>query len=242
MRRNKRTEFSIVGFSLALATSFGLAPSFAADSDCQNVIADAAAAPSTAPNTGTTAGGDAATAVVATLKSEQQQLRRMGEAIKRTRRAAGDILQECTQPVEMMGEIDIIGQDVIPIMPATAEGFGNNYMPPRPKYINLHMAQLDALVPILKDDMNTLAIPDVEKDYAKQPMEDLYGNYSDFQKLYATLITLTKDKVDYNVQELMSTAHGIDSTCKGMDAARKKLLHEETKAEKQEQKLEKEKK
>lgn len=234
MLRNKRVALSSIAFSIALASGFHATASFSADSDCQNKIADAAAA-----STSTASGGDSTSSVVATLKSEQQQLRRMGEAIKRAKRAASDVLQECTQPVEMMGEIDIIGQDVIPIMPATAEGFGNNYLPPRPKYMNLHMAQLEALVPILKDDVESLAIPDVEKDYAKQPLDELNGNYADFKKLYATLVTLTKDKVDYNVQELMSTAHGIDATCKGMDAARKKLLHEESKAEKQEEKNEK---
>lgn len=192
-----------------------------------------AAAPATTGNTG------GAAAIVATLKTEQQQLRRMGEAVKRTKRASGDLQMECTQPVEMMGEIDIIGQDVIPIMPATAEGFGNQHMPPRPKYINLHMAQLAALVPILQEDISSLTIPDVEKDAAAGPLEDLQGNMDDLNKHYARLVEITKDKVDYNVQELMSAARGIDSCCKGIDMARKKLLHEDTKLEKVEEKAEK---
>ena len=205
----------------------------------EQVAAATAAAPkdssaSAAPATTDSTTG--AAAVVATLKTEQTQLRAMGEAVKRTKRASGDLLMECTQPVEMMGEIDIIGQDVIPIMPATAEGFGNNYAPPRPKYINLHMAQLSSLVPILADDIKSLKIPDVEKDTAAGPLEDLQGNMDDLNKHYARLVEITKDKTDYNIQELMSAARGIDSCCKGIDMARKKLLHEDARLEKQEEK------
>ncbi len=177
-----------------------------------------------------------------TLKTEQQQLRRMGEAVKRTKRAALDLIQECTQPVEMMGEIDIIGQDVIPIMPATAEGFGGNYAPPRPKYIDLHMSQLNAIVPILQDEVKTLSIPEEEKEFAKQPLEDLNGNMGDMLLHLKKLQALTKSVEDWNVQEMLSESKGIISTVKELDSARKKLLHIDEVLEKKEEKLERQEK
>lgn len=176
-------------------------------------------------------------AQLSALKTEEQQLRRMGEAVKRTRKAAMDIINECTQPVEMMGEIDIIGQDIIPIMPQTAEGFGNQYVPPRPKYINLHMSHLSALVPILQDDIDQLIIPPDEKAFAEQPLQDLKGNMSDLQRHLKKLQDLTNNTTDYDLPSLMSSTRGVESACRGIDSARKKLLHEDIKLEHQEQKL-----
>lgn len=174
---------------------------------------------------------------VTALKQEQTQLRRMGEAIKRLRRAGMDIIGECTQPLEMMGEIDIIGQDVIPIMPATAEGFEKEYIPPRPKYIKLHMDQLSSLLPILQDDIDQLVIPDSEKSFADQPMQDLNGYMGDLKLHYKKLKSLTRSG-DYDQVGLTNEARGIDSACKAMEGARKKLLHEDEKLEKQEEKVE----
>lgn len=188
---------------------------------------------------GSTGGAGDLKADIADLKSEQIQLRRMGEAVKRTKKAAVDIVVECTQPIEMMGEIDIIGQDIIPIMPQTAEGFGNQYMPPRSKYINLHMAQLVSLVPILKDDIEQLKVPASEKDFAQKPLEDLNGYVNDINLHLKKLHELTDNTSDYERLALMNEAKGIDDACRGIESARKKLLHEEARLERKEEKQEK---
>lgn len=236
------TKHPLAIISLALSGTLGLGfaqialAETAQDKSAGTQISAAQANPNSVTKTTGTTGSDPA-AVVATMKSEQQQLRRMGEAIKRTRRAGLDLIGECTQPIEMMGEIDIIGQDVIPIMPATAEGFGNQYNPPRPRYINLHMTQLGALIPILQDDVDGLLVPDSEKDFAAQPLKDLKGYMGDLSAHYKKLQDLTKTS-DYDQMALTNEARGVDASCKGIDEARKKLLHEDAKAEKKEEKLE----
>lgn len=175
---------------------------------------------------------------VVTAKSAEQQLRRMGEPIKRLKRASYDLIGECTQPVEMMGEIDIIGTDVIPIMPQTAEGFGNEFIAPRPKYVNLHMQQLGALVPILQGDIESLAIPSEEKDYATPLLSDL-GNYmQDIRQHYKNLQALTAG-TDYNQVQIVNEAKAVDDSLKSIDNSRKKLLHEDIRAEKTEDKASK---
>jgi hypothetical protein len=242
---NQRKTFSCLSLCGCIAISLLLGQSYAiADENKSNDIA-AAAAP--AKSTDTTSGAKNAgssdaspTAQVATLKQEQIQLRQMAEAIKRVNRAGFDIIGECTQPVEMMGEIDIIGMDVIPIMPATAEGFANQYVPPRSKYIKLHMSQLAGAVPILQDEINNLVIPPAEKDYAAQPLADLKGLMQDTQMHMKKLQDLTKVDDDYNVLEITSEARGIDACCKDMNKARHKLLHEDDKAQRKEEKLERE--
>lgn len=171
------------------------------------------------------------------LKTEQTQLRRMSEAIKRTQRAAMDIIGECTQPLEMMGEIDIIGQDVIPIMPATSEGFGNSYSAPRPKYIKMHLAQLGAIIPILQDEIDNIVIPVAEKDSAAQPMQDMSGYMGDIRQHFQKLSSLSQSG-NYDQVSLTNEARGIDASCRAINSARNKLLHEEKKVEHAEEKLE----
>lgn len=186
----------------------------------------------TAPNT---AAASSPANALALSKTEEQQLRRMSEALKRTKRAAGDLIMECTQPVEMIGEIDIIGTDVIPIMPQTAEGFGNQYVEPRPKYVNLHMQQLGQLIPILQDDINTLTIPDEEKTYAMPLVKDLNSFMQDIGQHFKNLQALTIG-TDYDQNQIVAECQSIDSAMKSIDKARKMLLHEDILTEKQDEK------
>lgn len=206
--------------TLAITLSIGVIPASAADGGKQSDSKISAAQPTANP-------------VKTAAVTEERQLRQMGEAIKRVRRAAGDLASECTQPLEMVGEIDIIGTDVIPIMPATAEGFGNQYIAPRPKYINLHMSQLASLIPILEDDINTLTIPDPEKDFATPILAGVQTSLADIKKRYATLQGLTAKSGDYDATAIVNECRGIHASTGTIDSDRKKLLHEDKKIEKE---------
>lgn len=169
---------------------------------------------------------------LAVAKEEEQQLRRFGEVIKRLKRATVDLASECTQPVEMAGEIDIIGADVIPIMPQTAEGFGGQYIPPRPKYINLHMSQIDQLMPIMHDDLVSLSIPDPEKDFAAPVLADINSNLKDAVTSYKNLKGLTIGP-NYDQAAIADECNKLLDSTKKIDAGRKKLLKEDRKEERQ---------
>lgn len=240
---NQRKAFSCLSLSgcIALSLLLGQTYAYADQSKSSDIAAAAAGTAAKATDTSSSANSSAknsAAAELATLKQEQIQLRRMAEAIRRVNRVGMDIIGECTQPLEMMGEIDIIGMDVIPIMPATSEGFAKQYVPPRSKYIKLHMGQLAATVPVLQDDIDTLAVPADEKEYATQPLADLKGIMQDLQMHMKKLQDLTKIDDDYNVLEITSEARGVDACCKDIEKARKQLLHEEDKQERKEEKLE----
>lgn len=205
--------------ALAVTLAVGVIPASAADGAKTTDSKISAAQPTSNP-------------VKTAAVSEERQLRQMGEAIKRVRRAASDLASECTQPLEMVGEIDIIGTDVIPIMPATAEGFGNQYIPPRPKYVNLHMSQLGSLIPILDDDINTLTIPDPEKDFANPLLADVRAAMTDIKKRYTTLQGLTVKGGDYDATAIVNECRGVHTSTGLIDSDRKKLLHEDKKIEK----------
>lgn len=209
-------------------------------------VADSDTANSGATNSGTTDSGTTNTGATTSLgtspsqsqllstsaKQTEQQLRRFGEVIKRLKRATVDLASECTQPVEMAGEIDIIGADVIPIMPQTAEGFGGQYIPPRPKYINLHMGQIDQLMPILHDDLASLNIPDQEKDFAAPIIADINSTLKDVVVSYKNLKGLTIGP-DYDQTAISDECNKLLDSVKKIDNGRKKLLKEDRKEERQ---------
>lgn len=221
--------------AILVATSLlllGVNPSFADDN---TVAVSQPASGKTTPTqaqapAASTTGSAAPLSTSALAKNEERQLRLTGEAIKRTMRCASDLVAECTQPVEMLGEIDIIGTDVIPIMPATAEGFGTQYIAPRPKYINLHMAQLGQLVPILKDDLANIVIPEVEKAFAAPLLKDMNDLMTEVSAHFTNLQGLTASP-PYNQYEITNEARGIHVSLKMMDELRRKVLKDDIKLE-----------
>ncbi len=218
---------------LTVAMTIGTMPTVAADAVGKSSDAKVSVAqPDASGKPSTTTGAVPVTSVKTIALTAERQLRLMGEAVKRVRRAASDLASECTQPLEMMGEIDIIGTDVIPIMPATAEGFGNQYIPPRPKYVNLHMSQLTNLIPILEDDIQTINVPDAEKDYASPLVADAKNYLADVKKHYDILVSLTKPGTDYDATSIVNECRGIHAATGDIDSDRKKLLHEDKKIEK----------
>jgi len=95
------------------AVAAAASPAASSSSTAASNSSPAAAKKDTKTNapTSTAVGGNTAAAQVVSLKTEQQQLRRMGEAIKRTSRCATDLIGECTQPIEMMEKLILSGQE-----------------------------------------------------------------------------------------------------------------------------------
>ena len=152
-------------------------------------------------------------------------LKQMGESIHRLKRAATDLYAECRQQVEMAGEIDFIGGEVIPIMPVTAEGFGpEQYLPPRKKYIDLHMSQLSQLIPILNDEINSLVIPDENKNDSQSFADSMQNCLKIVKDNFASLQGLTVQP-PYSNADIAGLANNIHDQVSKIDNDRKKIYH-----------------
>lgn len=168
----------------------------------------------------------AKTTVSTPLGAAELQIKTFGEPIHRAKLAAVDLVRECTREDEMIsGEIDFIGTDIIPILPSTAEGMGGPVMlPPRKKYIDMHMAQLAAILPVLQDDINTIKAPDSDTQTATQPMIDQLKSLMQENVLphYQVLQTLTKNP-PYDQNSIVNEAKAIHATIEAMDKLRKQI-------------------
>ncbi len=167
----------------------------------------------------------AMSAPLSPIRSAEVQLKRMGEGIHRVKTAACDLTRECSQQDEMMGgEIDFIGTDVIPIMPATAEGFGPpQYLPPRKKYVDLHMTQLTQLIPILQDDINSITLADAdEKAKAAPSLTNIGSLMKDINVHVANLKSLTVAP-PYDNAGIVNEATAVHQDVSQIDKLRKEI-------------------
>jgi hypothetical protein len=167
----------------------------------------------------------AKTKTLTSLQVAERQLKDLSEALHRGRRASVDLIAECQRENEVMGgEIDFVGTDIIPIIPATAEGLGGaQYLPPRPKYINLHMTQLSAIMPLLQDEINGIKAPDADEATAIAPMmAEVKQVWADAQKQYAALGPLTSS-LPYDTNGIVDTANALNKDLERIDKLRRDI-------------------
>lgn len=168
----------------------------------------------------------AATPLTPEMTADQkaiQELRELGQVVHHLHQASNDLASEVSQPVEMMGEIDMIGGQVIPIMPATAEGFGpTQYLPPRKKYLNLYMAHIANLLPLLNDEINTLVVPSAAAATVSPMVAQLKQWSADIQQNYTTLQGLTAGP-SYVNQDIRSQAMAMTDAVKAIEKVRRDI-------------------
>lgn len=158
------------------------------------------------------------------LQISERQLRDLSQAIHTARHEASGLVIECQRENAVEGgEIDFIGTDIIPIIPATAEGFGNQYLPPRPKYINLHMSNLNNAMPLVQDEINALKAPDAdEAARVAQYITEMKSLYADAQKHLAALQPLTT-ALPYDQQNIASEATALSKSLEQIDKLKKEM-------------------
>lgn len=164
--------------------------------------------------------------VKASISNIDFQLKRMGEATHRLKKAANDLIVECVQPYEFAGEIEFIGSDVIPILPNTTEGYNVQYMPPRAKYVNLAMQSLDSLIPILQDDISTLNMPISANTDDRTLVGNMNNGLTNIQEHYSNLEKIVKEAPPYKQELMVKEAKAIIELDKEIDELRKKLYHQ----------------
>lgn len=134
------------------------------------------------------------------LKISERQLRDLSEAVHNARHATSLLVTECSRENDVIenGEIDFIGTDIIPIIPATSEGYAPSWLPPRPKYLKMHMDQLANALPLLQDELTSLHAPDADEQAKVLPftteMQHLYA--SALQHYTALGPLTTKEPID----------------------------------------------
>jgi hypothetical protein len=163
---------------------------------------------------------------VSAQKAAEADLRQLGEPIHRAKVAAVDIVQECRRNAGLYegGEIDFIGTDIIPFTAQTSEGFGpTEYLPPRRKYLNMHLNQLNQVIELLDEDISSLSMPDQEtKDKVASQLDAMTGLMGDVKRYARQLKTMCKQS-SLNNRQIINSATGLHEAISDIDKARKQV-------------------
>jgi hypothetical protein len=128
------------------------------------------------------------------LQISERQLRDLSEAVHNARHATAMLVTECSRENDTVvnGEIDFVGTDIIPILPATASGYASSFLPPRAKYLKMHMDQLANAMPLLQEEISALKAPDADEQRLVAPFTvEMQKSYASAQQHFVALGPLT---------------------------------------------------
>ncbi|HEY9786556.1 MAG TPA: hypothetical protein V6D17_14200 [Candidatus Obscuribacterales bacterium] len=77
------------------------------------------------------------------------------------------------QDMVVVAEPDVIGPMVIPALPDPSGMMSMGYLPPRPKYVNFFLLQIDNLIPMLQSELTALSKPDITSPEMASLFNDL---------------------------------------------------------------------
>jgi hypothetical protein len=160
--------------------------------------------------------GEVKEEVVAALS----QLHEVRVAEEKVKRASEDLYQESTRPqITMEEEPDIIGDTVMELPVPVQTGL---LLPPRAKWVNRFMDDLDKLVPMLKEEVGDVAIPDTNKTDETQLYNFLVAATDVIDQRFNTLKQLCTAP-PYDQVAMANASAVIHQAVKEMETARKHL-------------------
>lgn len=159
-------------------------------------------------------------------------LRDLTTSLHHLKRAATDILTEVErQDMVVVGEPDVIGPMIIPAIPnPTGTVSSGQFLPPRKKFIDYFMIQIDHLMPIVEKSSEAVTLPESATDQEKADRARLGELMIELQGCFQALDKVTAGpQYDNLAIARQATAFGdlvkkIDKRCKSLDRAMKKDL------------------
>lgn len=178
-------------------------------------------------------------------------LRDLTTSLHHLKRAATDILTEVErQDMVVVGEPDVIGPMIIPAIPNPTGTVGSGqFLPPRKKFIDYFMSQIDHLMPIVEKSAEAVTLPESASDQEKADRARLGELMAELKGCFQALDKVTAGPQYDNLAIAgQATAFGdlvkrIDKRCKSLYKAMKKDLdHAKSNEKKHRREVEKEKK
>ncbi|MCA9803239.1 MAG: hypothetical protein KC777_14815 [Cyanobacteria bacterium HKST-UBA02] len=151
-------------------------------------------------------------------------LKDLATSLQHLKRAAIDILTEVErQDMVVVGEPDVIGPMIIPAMPnPTGTVSSGRFLPPRKKFIDYFMIQIDHLMPIVEKSAEAVTLPESATTQAKADKARLGELVTELNSCFHALDKVTAGpKYDNMAIARQATAFG--DLVKKIDRRRKSL-------------------
>lgn len=166
----KNVRFAVV--LVALTFGLGMTVSYADDNNSDAKARSSQSSKSSAPAAIDSASAEKSAKVPVT--DLHRALKAIGDTSNHIRRTALDIIGEVErQDLVVVSEPDMFGPIVVPAIPAPDGIMAmGDYLPPRKKWLDIWISQLDQLLPVLHDEANSAATDSKEWVDLKKLVDD----------------------------------------------------------------------
>ncbi|MGD9681790.1 MAG: hypothetical protein AB7W16_11460 [Candidatus Obscuribacterales bacterium] len=151
-------------------------------------------------------------------------LKDLATSLQHLKRAAIDILTEVErQDMVVVGEPDVIGPMIIPAMPnPTGTVSSGQFLPPRKKFIDYFMIQIDHLMPIVEKSAEAVTLPESASTQAKADRARLGDLVIELKSCFEALDKVTAGP-RYDNMAIARQATAFGDLVKKIDGRRKSL-------------------
>jgi hypothetical protein len=139
------------------------------------------------------------------------------------------------QDMVVVSEPEVIGPIVMPVIPNPSGMMSMGYLPPRKKWVDYFMSQIEEIIPMLDHEINSLPRPGGTEPEEQQAFIELFDAARGFNPPWSGLETATKGP-DYKNEDISSAGSGLwfqVEKFKKLKDKLFKLVKEETKQKKQ---------
>ena len=112
------------------------------------------------------------------------------------------------QDMVVVAEPDVIGPIVIPAIPNPSGMMSMGYLPPRKKWVDYFMSQIEEIIPMLDHEINALPRPDGTDPALQQAYIDMFDAARGFNPPWSDLEAATKGP-DYKNQDISVAGSGL---------------------------------
>lgn len=154
----------------------------------------------------------------------ETSIKDLHKTLHHMKRSAWDIFVEVQrQNMVVVGEPDVIGPIVIPAIPnPTGMMATGGFLPPRKKFLDYFMSQIDDLVKLMQTDVSGLVLTDDASDDAKAQLKTVTDAMAQIPQDISNLKDVTQGP-DYDNMQIARAAQVLQDRIAVMEKASKKL-------------------
>ncbi len=127
----------------------------------------------------------------------EQALKGLSKGVHHLKRSTWDVFCEAQrQDVVVVAEPDVIGPIIVPAMPSASGIMSDGFLPPRKKWLDYFISQIDSLLPMVESEITAIELPENTPetiDLLKQIKDCANGLPGDLTKLKTVT---SEDKLD----------------------------------------------
>ncbi len=196
----------------------------AAAEDSQHQADTAAASQASAQGTGT-APGQPLKGKVSALQAAAG-IKAIGEGVHRLKRTAQDMIGELQrQDMVVVSEPDAIGPIIMPALPDPSGTISTGgYLPPRKKWLDFYMSEMQNLIPLIFGDLATTDIPDHKQSEVSGLWGQMQSLMDDAQVHFQRLVPLTEGP-KFDSDAIGKEALAIFQDAEQLEKLRKQVFH-----------------